>query len=453
MREMNKTVLPTGVDRQRTPQTGVYRTQIIKNSIGILIVRSVFAFLVIAGAGLATAQGEEETPVAFTGDGAWCWFQDPRAVYVEGERMRTYAQWMTREGKLQVGAFDHATGQTEFQTLEPSWGRDDHNVGAFVVLPDKRLMVFYARHNKRGIFSRTTANPEDIITWDERIVISETDRISYAHPVYLRTEKRFYVFWRGPSWKPTFATSDDGRIWSEPRILIQDLGREDRAIRPYTKITSDGKSTIHIAFTDGHPRNEAQNSVYYLRYEAGNFFKADGTIAGGMEALPVQHSQSDVVYDGKATNVRAWVWDIALDADGHPVIAYTRHPDESDHRYHCARWNGAAWNDVEVTPGGGWFPKTIGGKKEREPHYSGGMALDHEDPSTLYVSRPINGMFEIERWQTPDGGASWTSLPVTQNSDLPNVRPVVPRGGSGVLWMHGSYEHYTRYRTGIRFAP
>lgn len=394
-----------------------------------------------------------ETPIVFTDDGAWCWFQDPRAVYIDCDRERTYAQWMTRGKELQAGAYDHASGEIEIYTLKKRWDRDDHNVGAFIVLPDNRLMAFYARHNRQGIYCRTTLRPEDISEWGEEIAVSDTDRISYAHPVYLAGEQTFYVFWRGPSWKPTFATSTDGITWTDSKILIQESGREARDIRPYTKITSDGRSSIHIAFTDGHPRDEPQNSVYYLRYEDGAFFKADGATVASMGAIPIPHSASDVVYDGTETNVRAWVWDIALDADGRPVIAYTRHPKESDHRYHYARWNGDAWTDTEICAGGGWFPQTPEGEEEREPHYSGGIALDHSDPATLYVSRETGGTFEIERWHTPDAGATWESTPITHGSDRLNVRPVVPRGGSGVLWMSGEYQHYTRYHTGIAYAP
>ncbi len=393
----------------------------------------------------------------FTEDGAWCWFQDPRAVYVNGNFERTYAQWITRDGKLQIGAYDHGTGKTEVHTLKENWDSDDHNVGAFVVLPDKRLMVFYARHNKQGIFCRTTSNPEDITRWENEVTVSNTTRISYAHPVYLSAEKKFYLFWRGPTWKPTFATSKDGKFWSEPEILIQDTDRENRDIRPYTKIISDGKSSIHFAFTDGHPRNETQNSVYYLRYYRSQFFKADGSLIGNIHSLPLPHSKSDVVYDGKKANVRAWVWDITLDNQGDPVIAYTRLPDETDHRYCYARWTGRKWLDVEITPGAKWFPQTPVGKKEPEPHYSGGMAINHSNPSTLYVSRQINGIFEIEKWSSPDKGKTWLSLPITRNSEFINVRPVVPQGYAGskdhVLWMFGAYEHYTKYQTGIKILP
>ena len=142
----------------------------------------------------AICQEAGSTEKILTNDGAWCWFQDPRAVYINGEHERTYAQWVTKDGELQIGAFDHLTGNTEIFTLKNSWDSDDHNVGAFIILPDNRLMVFYARHNKQGIYCRTARRPEDITSWNDEITISNANRITYAHPVYLSQEKRFYVF-------------------------------------------------------------------------------------------------------------------------------------------------------------------------------------------------------------------------------------------------------------------
>ena len=129
-----------------------------------------------------------------TEDGAWCWFQDPRAVYVKGERTRTYVQWVTHDGRLLIGAYDHETGKTEIHTLKKRWGSDDHNVGAFVVIPDKRLCVFYAQHNGEGIFCRTSVDPENIFQWEEEVTINAENGISYTHSVYLSDENMYYVF-------------------------------------------------------------------------------------------------------------------------------------------------------------------------------------------------------------------------------------------------------------------
>ncbi len=399
--------------------------------------------------GCANAAGE-----LLTDDGAWCWFQDPRAVCVAGERSRTYAQWVTRNGHLQVGAFDHTTREIEVHTVREDWGRNDHNVGAFLVLPDNRLMIFYAQHNGPGIYCRTALHPEVISQWGKEVTIHESRRITYAHPVYLAEEDAIYVFWRGGNWKPVFAMSRDGATWSRPITLIRDEEADHRQIRPYLKVVSDGRSAIHFTFTDGHPRVQRRNSVYYVRYANGRFTRADGTPAGGMDTLPLQPHDTDRVYDGRATGVRAWVWDIALDEAGSPVIAFARFPDTTDHRYALARWTGAEWTETEITPAGRWFPQTPAGRREGEPHYSGGVALDPLDPSIVYLSRQVGGAFEIEQWLGPDEYGDWISRPVTQDSRHLNVRPVASRGCAcderHILWMFGAYRNYRVFRTGIR---
>ena len=81
-------------------------------------------------------------------------------------------------------------------------------------------------------------------------------------------------------------------------MLIQEDGREGRKIRPYVKVVSDNKVIIHFAFTDDHPRDEPLNSIYYMRYHKGAFYKADGTRIGDMKSLPIPHSMSDTVYEG-----------------------------------------------------------------------------------------------------------------------------------------------------------
>lgn len=397
------------------------------------------------------------TVSTFTEDGAWCWFQDPRAVYHEGTHRRTYSGWMTKSGQLVVGQFDHDTKRIDSVVLEEEWDINDHNTPSFLVRPDGHIMVFYARHNKVGLFTRRSSNPEDITEWGPEIVVSDEDRITYSHPVQLKSENnRLYVFWRGPSWKPTFAYSDDGEVWSPSRILIQQQGREAEDIRPYLKVVSDGDSTIHFAFTNGHPRNEPTNSVYYMAYKNGILHKADGTAIGALNIAPVDPLTADVVYDATQTQSRAWVWDIALDTSGHPRIAYTRLPEETAHQYHYAYWDGTGWNDHFVSEAGGWFPQTLPGEQEREVHYSGGISFNQSRPSVVYFSHERGGQFEISRAETEDEGATWEIEALTEGSEALNVRPVFPHGYEGeedhVLWMTGEYIHYTNYQTAIHFV-
>ena len=44
------------------------------------------------------------------------------------------------------------------------------------------------------------------------------------------------------------------------------------------KVATDGKDKIFFAFTDGHPRDRATNSIYFMMYSSGKLRRADGTM-------------------------------------------------------------------------------------------------------------------------------------------------------------------------------
>jgi hypothetical protein len=364
---------------------------------------------------------------------------------------------------VQIGALDHATGAIHLDTLHAGFERDDHDNPALAFLPDGRLMAFYSRHSQGDMHLRVTTQPEDLLAWTpERCLgfLGEAQGyrgVTYQNPAILRDERdTLYLFWRGADWQPTFSLSPDfGQTWVRPRTLISRKARLHRN-RPYLKTWNNGHNRIDLVFTDGHPRREPTNSVYFIRYEQGAFWKADGTCIGKVDDLPLEPAQADRVYDG-ATAGRAWIWDLAEDRSGRPVIVYTRLPTKRDHRYHYARWDCNGWVDHLLCSAGKWFPHTPFLRREREPHYSGGLALDHNDPSIVYLSRPVNGVFEIERWTTRDGGASWQTQPITRGSTLDNVRPFVVRNHDGtgptVVWMQlRRYVHYTRFECEIRLV-
>lgn len=400
--------------------------------------------------------GESEI---FNADGAWCWFSDPRAVYRDG---KIYAGWMTADGSVQVGAKDVKTGELKLATLAGHFQIDDHDHPSLLFLPDGRLMAFYSLHSQGDMHLRMTRRPADLSEWTpDRLLGFNRQRTgprgtTYSNPVLLSEEAdAVYVFWRGPDFKPSFSVSTDlGETWSQPRTLIRPFGSGNND-RPYVKYWNDGKKRINFLFTDGHPDINPANSVYFLRYEKGAFYRADGSRVGTLTDLPFDPSQCDRVYDG-ATAGRAWVWDISEDEAGNPVAVYTRLPAKEDHRYHYARWDGAKWVDSAVTGAGKWFPRTPAGKKETEPYYSGGISIAWGNPAVVYLSRPVLDVFEIERWASPDGGKTWTSQPVTSRSEADNVRPVAvryaPAGAPALLWMRntGGYIHYTNYKSEIR---
>jgi len=130
------------------------------------------------------------------------------------------------------------------------------------------------------------------------------------------------------------------------------------------------------------------------------------------------------------------------------VVAFATFPSSTDHRYHYARWTGSRWEDHEFLRAGG----SMSGDPT-EPNYSGGITLDHADPARTLVARRVGGHFEIQQWQTTDGGHSWVSRVVTAGSGRGDYRPIRPRGQPGddldIAWMRGGYPSYSHYHTGV----
>lgn len=401
-------------------------------------------------------------------DAAWCWFSDPRAVklqYSSGSKI--VAGGVTKNGSVVAFSIDMQNGRIENGIIHPNLEIDDHNNPAFLELPDGKILSFYTRHHNKDLFMSKTISPGDITKWEKprRIEITNDEeeelygapKYTYANPVMLSDEKnRIFLFGRWMGFKPVMIWSDNqGESWSKSRVVICPQPF-DPGNRPYVKYYSDGKSKIHMAFTDGHPRNEPFNSIYYAYYEKGRFFRADGSLICTIDSLPFEPSDATLVYNGNSKEGRAWIYDIKIDDNDYPVIAYARYPTEEDHIYHYAKFNGEYWEDNELCHAGKWFPQTPEGEREREPHYSGGITISVGDVSTVFLSREIDGVFEIQKWQK-FGNSDWKFSPITENSDYDQVRPVVPWGinhhAPVLLWMENEkYVHYTNYSSKIKFT-
>jgi len=411
----------------------------LRSSVVVLLALAVSA----APAAAPSSAGAAPT-IRSLGGGAWCWFGDPRGVH---HNNRTYLGWIDREGDVKVASYDHTSRVRTTTVLR--WGLeiDDHDNPSLHVLPGGRLIVFYSRHAGSRMYYRISARAEDVTSWGtEKTIPTNTPGprgYTYPNPIQLSGEdNRLWLFWRGGNYQPSFArSSDNGRTWSSAQTLIRYPDH-----RPYIKFTSNKTDKIHFAFTQGHPRNINTN-IYYGYYRRGAFYRANGRRIESMSDLPLSPSQADTVYD---TRSKSWVHDVAFDSSGRPIIVFAAFASESDHRYRYARWTGSAWKWYGITRAGGSISEDRG-----EPHYSGGITLDHENPSVVYLSRESNGMHEVETWRTPDGGASWRKSAVTSGSSTKNVRPISPRGllafddDMSVVWMRGRYESFVAYRTDI----
>lgn len=407
-----------------------------------------------------------QTQGYLTEDGSWCWFSDPRAIVVDDQII---TGWVRTDGTVEAARLSLKNQEIKVSELYFMLEPDDHNNPAFVETIHGDVLSLYTRHAKKDLFINRpkVANSNDFSFTSPEFIHPFSEKelekfpratMTYANPFRLEQENnRIYCFGRWTGFKPGMIYSDDdGTTWSKSKVFITNYPFDSNN-RPYVKYFSDGQSKIHLIFTDGHPRDEPTNSVYYAYYEKGAFYNIDGDLISTIEDLPFEPKDASIVYTSNPEEGRAWIADLGQDEQGKPVILYTRSPEETNHEYWYAHYNGSEWISEKICDSGPWFPKTPEGITEPEPHYFGGMTIHPDNPNVIYLSRKVGEVFEIERWETSDQGKTWKSESITKNSEQDNVRPYLPRGLKAehkevVMWMENeNYIHYTDFKSSMKY--
>ena len=402
-------------------------------------------------------------------EGAWCWFADPRALHYEnasGTINATYIGYIDVHGNVKATQYDWVAHRKTDVLVRSYFQPDDHNNPTFVVLPDERVMIFYTRHTDEAkIWYRISQKPGDITALGEEKFLATANNTTYPSPFILADDpNHIYLCWRGINWHPTIARltmpdqDDNCRFDFGPKQIVQSTGA-----RPYAKYQSNGKDKIYLSYTTGHPDNEQPNWLYFnvIDINKGNGpilrdlqGKQLSVIANGVFNVNKQSSYASsypaTVVDNSA-NIRNWVWQITLDKDEHPVIAYPHIDDaKTTHVYWYARWTGTEWRRTWVQYAGHAFHQNW---NSTEKCYSGGMAVDPDNINDLYLSIPTksgkynkDGVYEIWKYTIDDEGKVAGSEQITRNSTKNNVRPfIIP--GSGIskmrlTWMNGDYYYW-----------
>jgi hypothetical protein len=83
-------------------------------------------------------------------NGGWCWFQDERALVIGDTLLFGSVAGSTRgpsaAGDIDATTVDLRSGRTHTTTLHPKFQSDDHDVPAFLALPDGRVLATYQSH-------------------------------------------------------------------------------------------------------------------------------------------------------------------------------------------------------------------------------------------------------------------------------------------------------------------
>jgi hypothetical protein len=408
--------------------------------------------------------------ILFNDNGAWSWFEDERAIVdttagtilVSSVANSSGTGGAARQGDVEVAALDIASGSVNRFTLSDALQADDHNSAALWIRPDGRYLAMYARHGSDNLSRyRVSTNPGSIASWGAEQTFNNGAGTTYSNLHYLPNENggagRLYNFNRSVNFDPNLLTStNSGGSWTYGGKLLTEGGGSDR---PYVRYFSDGQR-IHFITTERHPRN-FDNSIYHGYIQNGQLFNSAGTVrdanlfdASGVAPASLTSVFATGTQFGGTTMRRAWTIDVAIDDSGLPYAVFQARAEDNnaDHRFFYARFNGTSWAVHELARAGGFLYAA-------EDDYTGLAALVPGDPDRLFISTKIDPRtnitmphYEIFEGQTTSGGASWMWSPITFNSTVDNLRPIVPGWDddhTALLWMRGTYVTFTNYNLDV----
>jgi hypothetical protein len=372
-----------------------------------------------------------------------------------------------RKGDIEVIVHDLATSTTSSAELHNQLELDDHDSPAFLRRTDGRLLTLFAKHGTENHFYYRLSNGTNPLSWaaEQTFIPTSGTQLTYSNLFLLPAENdRIYDFYRGldASYKPSYAYSDDqGETWHSGNVVINVPSTQLH--RPYARYVSNGTDTIHITYTEAHPR-DFDNSLYHIYYKSGQLYRSDGTLIRALTKGLSSPDEGTRVFQGDAQHV-AWTVDMALDETGKPHVVYSVQMNSAglptgqggtDIRYRYARWDGSAWRD---------YPLAYAGSRlySGEDDYSGLAALDPTKSSVVYISTnadPVTGAaltssadsrrhYELFKGTSSNQGAAWQWTPITSNSSLDNLRPILVSDGAGqkaLIWLRGTYRAYTDYQ-------
>jgi hypothetical protein len=432
----------------------------------------------LMAANLTLAQASEpEGLIRLNDDGGWCWYQDERALIHQGKLLvgsvACGVKDETRRGDIQLTLLDLKSKKIDQIELHDRLQVDDHNVPGLALRPDGSVLAIYSKHGPENKFYYRISASDDWTSWEpvKEFVPSEQSRVTYSNVYFLTDENggkgRFYNFFRGLNGtnKPSYAFSDDlGQNWTSGNIAI-DFASSFKH-RPYVKYASNGKDTIHLLYTNAHPRN-FNNNVYHIFYRDGMLYRSDGSKIRSLKEGLGNPGEGTLIFRGDSNNI-GWTSDLHLSEDGRPYAACTVRKNSegqrteefgNDLRYRYAWWDGKKWHDQEIAYAGTrLYP--------REYDYTGNICLNPDNLDEVFISTdadPVTGKalisaadgkrhYEIFRGVTDNGGKSFSWEALTKDSPFDNLRPMVPKWNKQqtlLLWYRGVYRTYTDYETEV----
>lgn len=420
---------------------------------------------------------EESTaarPRVINDNGAWCWFQDERALVDPGTQTLVVGSIAApegpggeaRAGNVELAVVDLVSGASRIVVLHERFEADDHDVPALWRRADGRWLAVYTKHKTDDLTRWRISEPGDPTRWGPERTFDWSDLTGGRGVTYSNLhamDGRLYCFARAVNDDQCALVSDDegdtwayaGKLFTRPKVGY---------VNGYTRYASDG-DRIDLVTTDHHPR-DYDNSIYHGYLEHGALRRSDG---GEVDADPLNGegpSQAELTtvlaassqWDG-TWMTHCWTTDIRRSPDGTVAAILTARASDAPASAEAEREPGRErpvpdlrFFYARLSPGRQWHVRQLAaagpGLLPHEQDYTGLAAIDPYDLGSVYVSTPVDprdgaalAHHEIFHARTSDGGSTWRWSPITSGSGVDNLRPIVAPGDPSrvpLLWFRGS---------------
>ncbi len=361
----------------------------------------------------------------------------PIAYFSEEAGKTFFCYGGTGKGKSEllhmVSYFDHATGMVPRPAVLLNKKTDDAHDNPTLMLDGAgHIWIFSNAHGtSRPSYIHKSKNPYSIDAF-ERV---RTTNFSYGQPWHLPEEGFLFLHTLYSSGRKLYwATSTDGRSWSEPHPLAQvELG--------HYQISWRRGSRVGTAF-NYHPLPvglNARTNLYYL--ETDDLGKTWRTVQGKNITPPlVEAGNPSLVKEYQAEKLLVYLKDLQFNAAGNPVILYLTSkgyqsgPKNDPRTWHTARWTGAEWEIRDLTTS--------------DHNYDHGSLFIEPDGTWRLIAptepgpQPYCTGGEIALWTSKDRGQSWKKLKRLTRKSLYNHtyvrRPVKAHPDFYALWADGN---------------
>ncbi|MFP4057274.1 MAG: BNR-4 repeat-containing protein [Candidatus Brocadiia bacterium] len=370
------------------------------------------------------------------GLGTYCAKHLPLAVYAEEANKTFFVYGGTSKGRRNllemVAYYDHATGTLPRpRVLRDKRTSDAHDNPVLALDPKGHLWVFCSAHGTaRPSYLYRSVEPYAIDAFE---LVWETN-FSYPQPWWI--EGKGFLFLHTLYRKGRilhWATSPDGRTWSEARRLA--------AIpQGHYQVSWRHGTRVGTAFNT-HPRGKGVNwrtNLYYL--ETPDFGQTWRTAHGETLETPLTEIRNPaLVHDYQAEGLLVYLKDINFDAEGRPVVLYVTSkgyqagPENNPRTWTTARWTGSQWD--------------IQGHIVSDSNYDTGCLHIEADGTWRLIApaetgpQPFNPGGEVAIWTSTDQGKTWHKLrQLTRQSPYNHTycrRPVDAHPDFYALWADG----------------